>query len=97
MGCNLTFLKRKDGAKAEGFEKRVLMLGLDNAGKTSILMHLKQGEFLDSVPTVGLNVEHISYRNLSMTFWDVGGQARSLWRHYFENTSALIFVVDISD
>lgn len=59
------------------------MLGLDNAGKTSILMQLKQGEFVGSVPTVGLNVEHITYRNLSMTFWDVGGQARSLWKHYF--------------
>ena len=38
MGCNLTFLKSKDGVKADGFEKRILMLGLDNAGKTSILM-----------------------------------------------------------
>ena len=97
MGCNMSFLKKKEGAAAGGFEKRILLLGLDNAGKTSILMQLKQGEFADSVPTVGLNVEHINYRNLSMTFWDVGGQARTLWKHYFDNTSGLIFVVDISD
>ncbi len=83
MGCNLSFLKKGEGAKGDGKEKRILMLGLDNAGKTSILMHLKQDEFVDTVPTVGLNVEHINYRNLSLTLWDVGGQARSLWKHYF--------------
>lgn len=83
MGCNLSFLKKGQAGAAGDKEKRVLLLGLDNAGKTSVLMQLKQDQFVDTVPTVGLNVEHVAYRNLSLTLWDVGGQARTLWKHYF--------------
>ena len=51
------------------------------------------------VPTIGFNVERITYRNLEMTIWDVGGQdkIRALWRHYYENTDALIWLVDSAD
>lgn len=80
-------------------EYRLLMLGLDAAGKTTILYKLKVGEVVTSVPTIGFNVESVEYRNISFTVWDVGGQnkLRSLWRHYYQGTSGLIFVVDSND
>jgi small GTP-binding protein len=74
------------------------MLGLDNAGKTSILFHLRDNQFRgDTVPTVGLNIENITYKRYSMTFWDVGGQATKLWRHYFDHIDGVVFVVDSTD
>jgi ADP-ribosylation factor 1/2 len=78
---------------------RILMVGLDSAGKTTVLYKLKLGEIVTTIPTIGFNVETISYKNLSFTVWDVGGQdkIRPLWRHYFQNTQGLIFVVDSND
>ena len=80
-------------------EYRILMLGLDNAGKTTILYKMKLGETINTVPTVGFNVETVEYKNLKFTTFDVGGQAkiRPLWRHYYQNTDAIIFVVDSTD
>ncbi|EYB99022.1 hypothetical protein Y032_0126g1357 [Ancylostoma ceylanicum] len=67
---------------------RILMVGLDNAGKTTILYKLKLGEVVTTIPTIGFNVETVNYRNLSFTVWDVGGQERIrvLWKYYFNNT-----------
>ncbi|XP_055040794.1 ADP-ribosylation factor 4 [Misgurnus anguillicaudatus] len=78
---------------------RLLMVGLDAAGKTTILYKLKLGEVVSTVPTIGFNVDTVEYKNISFTVWDVGGQTkiRSLWRHYYQNTEGLIFVVDSSD
>jgi len=75
------------------------MVGLDNAGKTTILYKMKMGELVTTIPTIGFNVESIQYQNVSFTVWDVGGQdkIRPLWRHYFDNTQGLIFVVDSND
>ena len=53
---------------------RILLLGLDGAGKTTILYKLKLDEYLATIPTVGFNVETVEYKNLTMTIWDVGGQ-----------------------
>ncbi|KAJ8490434.1 hypothetical protein OPV22_012155 [Ensete ventricosum] len=80
-------------------EMRVAMLGLDAAGKTTILYKLHIGEVLSTVPTIGFNVEKVQYKNVVFTVWDVGGQEklRPLWRHYFCNTDALIYVVDSLD
>lgn len=80
-------------------EMRVLMLGLDNAGKTTILYKLKLGKTTQTAHTVGFNVETVKYRNVSFAVWDCGGQERirPLWRHYFTGTDALIYVVDLSD
>ncbi|MEW5298795.1 MAG: hypothetical protein WDW38_000463 [Sanguina aurantia] len=80
-------------------EMRVVMLGLDAAGKTTILYKLHIGEVLTTVPTIGFNVEKVQYKNVVFTVWDVGGQEklRPLWRHYFNNTDGLIFVVDSLD
>ena len=54
-------------------EMRILMLGLDAAGKTTILYKLKLGEVVSSVPTIGFNVETVEYKNIKFTVWDVGG------------------------
>ena len=85
-----------------GFGKkdmRILMVGLDAAGKTTILYKLKLGEIVTTIPTIGFNVETVEYKKINFTVWDVGGQdkIRPLWRHYFQNTQGLIFVVDSND
>ena len=65
----------------------------------AILYKLKLGQSVTTIPTVGFNVETVSYKNVKFSVWDVGGQdkIRPLWRHYFTGTQALIFVVDSSD
>uniref|UniRef100_A0A8D1EYD0 ADP ribosylation factor 5 n=2 Tax=Sus scrofa TaxID=9823 RepID=A0A8D1EYD0_PIG len=69
-------------------QMRILMVGLDAAGKTTILYKLKLGEIVTTIPTIGFNVETVEYKNICFTVWDVGGQdkIRPLWRHYFQNT-----------
>jgi len=64
-------------------EMRVLMLGLDGAGKTTILYKLKLGEIVNTIPTIGFNVERVEYKNVTFTVWDIGGQerVRPLSRH----------------
>jgi len=80
-------------------ETRVLMLGLDNSGKTTILYALKLNELITTIPTIGFNVESVKYKNLLLKIWDIGGQdkIRHLWKHYYINTNALIYVIDSSD
>jgi len=80
-------------------ERRILMVGLDAAGKTTVLYKLKLGELVTTIPTIGFNVETVQYKNIHFTVWDVGGQdkIRPLWRHYYQNTQGLIFVVDSND
>ena len=62
-------------------------------------IQLKTGEVVTTIPTIGFNVETVEYKNIAFTVWDVGGQdkIRPLWRHYYENTQGLIFVVDSND
>ncbi|KLO18054.1 ARF/SAR superfamily [Schizopora paradoxa] len=80
-------------------EMRILMVGLDAAGKTTILYKLKLGEIVTTIPTIGFNVETVEFQNISFTVWDVGGQdkIRPLWRHYFQNTQGIIYVIDSND
>lgn len=80
-------------------EARILMVGLDAAGKTTILYKLKLDENVTTIPTIGFNVETVQYKKINFTMWDVGGQdkIRPLWRHYYQNTNAVIFVVDSND
>jgi len=89
------FAKMFSGLK----DMRILMVGLDAAGKTTILYKLKLGEIVTTIPTIGFNVETVEYKKINFTVWDVGGQdkIRPLWRHYFQNTQGLIFVVDSND
>ncbi|XP_066994143.1 ADP-ribosylation factor-like protein 2 [Anabrus simplex] len=80
-------------------EVRLLMLGLDNAGKTTILKRFN-GEQIDTIsPTLGFNIKTLEHRGYKLNVWDVGGQKslRSYWRNYFECTDGLIWVVDSAD
>merc|ERR1719440_1174492 len=78
---------------------RILMVGLDAAGKTTILYKLKLGDVVTTIPTIGFNVETVEYKNIKFTVWDIGGQdrIRKLWRHYYLGTHGVIFVIDSSD
>merc|ERR1712157_285672 len=80
-------------------DMRILMVGVDAAGKTTILYKLKLGEIVTTIPTIGFNVETVEYKNINFTWGDVGGQdkIRPLWRHYYQNTQGIIFVVDSND
>ncbi|GAA5870148.1 hypothetical protein JCM8547_006901 [Rhodosporidiobolus lusitaniae] len=78
---------------------RVLMLGLDNAGKTTICKAIL-GENVDEVsPTLGFNIRTIVHQGYTLNVWDIGGQIslRPYWRNYFEQTDAVVWVVDSSD
>ncbi|KAG7096503.1 ADP-ribosylation factor-like protein 2 [Marasmius oreades] len=80
-------------------EMRILFLGLDNAGKTTILKKLN-GEDISSVsPTLGFNIKTFIHGKYTLNIWDVGGQRtlRPYWRNYFEQTDALVWVVDSGD
>eukprot|EP00461_Guttulinopsis_vulgaris_P007063 UN07109 len=81
-------------------EVRVLMIGLDNAGKTSILYKLyAPDKIVRSLPTLGFNVEQVNFQGLTFSLWDLGGQTnmRPYWRCYLSNTTAVIYVVDSCD
>ena len=80
-------------------EIRILILGLDGAGKTTILYKLHLGEIVTTVPTVGFNVETMHYEGLKFQVWDLGGQTglRPYWRCYYQDTNAVVFVVDSAD
>ena len=64
-----------------------------------MLYKMKLGDFSHTIPTIGFNVEQVKYKNLMMTLWDVGGQdkIRALWKHYYEGTDGLIWIVDSTD
>ncbi|PVU90739.1 hypothetical protein BB561_004741 [Smittium simulii] len=96
MGGNISKLLHKIFGNKE---MRILMLGLDAAGKTTILYKLKLNQTVTTIPTVGFNVESVTYKNVKFNVWDVGGQdkIRSLWRHYYTGTQGLIFVIDSTD
>jgi len=60
-------------------EARILIVGLDGAGKTSILYKMKLGEVVTTIPTIGFNVETINWKNLNITAWDVGGRDKCIF------------------
>ena len=80
-------------------EMRVLMLGLDNAGKTTALLSFCGEDVAEIPPTVGFNIKTIRVREFTVNIWDVGGQRsiRAFWRNYFDSTDGLIWVVDSTD
>ncbi|KAK3785956.1 hypothetical protein RRG08_038161 [Elysia crispata] len=80
-------------------ERRVLIQGLDSAGKTSLLYRLKLGEVVTTIPTIGFNVETVSVGGLTITCWDLGGRdkIRPLYRHYYSNTQGFVYVIDSAD
>mmetsp|Transcript_4965 Transcript_4965/g.5853 ORF Transcript_4965/g.5853 Transcript_4965/m.5853 type:complete len:159 (-) Transcript_4965:116-592(-) len=96
MGSYISTIWTKFTSKKD---MRILMVGLDAAGKTTILYKFKLGDVVTTIPTIGFNTETVEYKNIKFTVWDVGGQykIRLLWRHYYENTQAIIYVVDSND
>merc|ERR1712137_458567 len=95
MGGLLSYFRGLLGSR----EMRILILGLDGAGKTTILYRLQVGEVVTTIPTIGFNVEQVTYKNLKFQVWDLGGQTsiRPYWRCYYSNTDAIIYVVDSVD
>jgi ADP-ribosylation factor protein 1 len=94
------FLSKLIGFGFDMPDARILLLGLDGAGKTTILYKVKLNENIVTIPTIGFNVETVSpCKGINFTVWDVGGQEkiRQLWKYYYQNTQGLIFVVDSSD
>jgi len=75
------------------------MVGLDAAGKTTLLYKANMGEVVTTIPTIGFNVETLEAKKLQFTAWDVGGRdkIRPLWRHFTQQNDAIIFVVDSND
>jgi len=87
-------------------DRNVCILGLDSAGKSSLLNHIRyefgEPNFVSAeemVPTIGLNFSKIQYQNFSLTLWDVGGQQRfrEVWESYFHDIDLLVWVLDSAD
>jgi small GTP-binding protein len=78
---------------------KIIILGIQNAGKTTILYRLALGQLVKTTPTIGSNVEEINYNNVKFQAWDLGGQEnmRSVWDVYYLNTDGVIFVIDSND
>ena len=87
---NLSFREKKPSS--------ILILGLYDSGKSSLLDHFKVG-VQTTIPTIGFHVESVQHKNTILQSWDVGGRdkVRPLYRHYYIGTDCLIFVVDSTD
>ncbi|CAM9316518.1 unnamed protein product [Heterosigma akashiwo] len=92
LAC-LRKLKRTDQ------EFRILVLGLDNSGKTTILKKLSDEDITHIMPTQGFNVKSLMHEGFKLNVWDIGGQKmiRPYWRNYFDSCDALIYVIDSAD
>eukprot|EP00178_Gracilaria_changii_P001598 TRINITY_DN1221_c0_g1_i1.p1 TRINITY_DN1221_c0_g1~~TRINITY_DN1221_c0_g1_i1.p1 ORF type:complete len:107 (-),score=7.60 TRINITY_DN1221_c0_g1_i1:241-561(-) len=80
-------------------ELRILVLGLDNAGKTTILKSLSNEDISTITPTQGFNIKNLTHDKFKLNVWDIGGQKalREYWGNYFTNTDALVYVIDSAD
>ena len=80
-------------------EYKLIIVGLDNAGKTTALYKLHLGSVVMTSPTIGSNVEVVKHKNVSFEVWDLGGQTtlRQTWSSYYVNTAAVILMVDSTD
>ena len=78
---------------------KVLFLGGDCTGKTTLLYLLKLNEKVKTIPTIGYNVEEIDYKERKIIIWDSGGgeKIRYSWKHYFQQTKCIVFIINISD
>merc|ERR1712084_100263 len=93
MGNLLRTLKRDDK------EAGILVLGLDNSGKTTILKALSEENISTIMPTQGFNIKSLTQDGFKLNVWDIGGQKaiRPYWKNYYENTDGMVYVVDSSD
>ena len=85
--------------KKSNKELRILLLGLDNAGKTSCLKKLSEEEISHIMPTQGFNIKSLQQDGFKLNVWDIGGQKaiRPYWKNYYDNTDALVYVIDSAD
>eukprot|EP00793_Prasinoderma_coloniale_P000607 PRCOL_00003756-RA len=81
-------------------EMELSLIGLQNAGKTSLVNVLATGTFSDDmIPTVGFNMRKVTKGNVTIKLWDLGGQPRfrSMWERYCRGVNAIVYVVDAAD
>mmetsp|Transcript_42470 Transcript_42470/g.31111 ORF Transcript_42470/g.31111 Transcript_42470/m.31111 type:complete len:144 (-) Transcript_42470:154-585(-) len=105
MGLGSTSLNSKllntlfGGKKEAEHEVKLCVLGLDNAGKTTILKSLSNEEIQYVMPTQGFNIKSLSQGNFKFNVWDLGGQKaiRQHWKNYFDQLDCIIYVIDSSD
>ncbi|WAR14283.1 ARF1-like protein, partial [Mya arenaria] len=78
---------------------KLLLLGLDMAGKTTLLNHLKLGEVVTTIPTFGFNLETVNHKNITFIIYDIGGgdKMRQQFRHHYPDTDAVVMVIDGAD
>lgn len=94
----MTFQKMVQYIKKKRNELKILFMGLDNAGKTTLLNILFElGN--DCPPTFGYNLHRVEYKSRKLNILDIGGQAcfKDFWNNYFEHTDGIVFVVDCID
>lgn len=97
MGVFVSVWKKLFGEDDKNF--KILILGLDKAGKTTILDRIQGKEEGEPVPTIGYNHKEVKMRNVTLDTWDLPGQERmrKIWKHYFVDTWGVIFVIDWTD
>jgi small GTP-binding protein len=74
---------------------KILILGLDNAGKTTLLRNLSQEEVSNTEPTKGFNVKTLVHENFNLNIWDLGGQQeiRKFWTYYYEDCHGIVSLI----
>ena len=99
MGCPIFKSQYSSNmAPTDPLKKKVVVVGLESSGKSTILNYFKFNQFIPEVtPTLGVSIETLVSENLELLIFDISGKVRSLWSHYYENLDALIMVVDITD
>merc|ERR1712060_493993 len=85
--------------KKDDQEYRILMLGLDNSGKTTALKQLAGEDVTHITPTQGFNIKSVQKSGFKLNVWDIGGQKhiRPYWKNYYQNTDAIVYMIDSSD
>ena len=98
-GAAMGLLSTLRGLKKTEGEMRVLMLGLDNSGKTTALKQLAGEDINTITPTQGFNIKSVQTEGIKLNMWDIGGQKhiRPYWKNYYPNTDGIIYIVDSSD
>jgi len=77
-------------------ELKLVIVGLDAAGKTTILNKMRFDEVMQTAPTIGVNTEDIQVRNVNIKVFDLAGQEkmRNVWKYYYSSIEGIIFVLD---
>ncbi|CAH6721838.1 ADP-ribosylation factor [[Candida] jaroonii] len=89
----LSIIKKQ---KLKDKELRILILGLDNAGKTTIVKKIINEDVSKVSPTMGFQISTVLYKEYNLNIWDIGGQTslRAFWGNYFDKTDAIMWVID---